>query len=91
MFLRTSSVFIMSGLEPGSTALLSVDLQKCYYQPPITQLFPDLETNVSEVLGYCRAKSILVVHVRQEDVRGVSEWLPWWQELHPDVEISIMN
>ena len=28
-------------------------------------------------------KAIKLVVVRQEDVPGVSRWLPWWQELHP--------
>ena len=71
-------------LDSQTTALLCVDLQKCYYQPPVSHLFPDLESMVSKVLHFCRSNKVQVVHVRQEDVPGVSKWLPWWQELHPD-------
>merc|ERR1711953_9708 len=67
-----------------SSILLCIDLQTCYYQPPITELFPKLEQNVRNVLGFCRDSKVQVVHVRQEDLRGISEWLPWWEELHPD-------
>ena len=67
-----------------STVLLCVDLQSCYYQPPVTELFPDLEENVRKVTTFCRESDIKVAHVRQEDVRGVSSWLDWWEELHPD-------
>ena len=35
-------------------ALLCVDLQKCYYRPPITHLFPKLEENVTKVLDISR-------------------------------------
>ena len=73
-----------TNLNISSTALLCVDLQKCYYQPPITQLFPSLEENVTKVIKVCRNKNVKVVHVRQEDLYGVSKWLPWWEELHPD-------
>ena len=68
----------------NKTALLSVDIQKCYYQPPITQLFPSLEENVTKVFKVCRISNVKVVHVRQEDIEGISKWLPWWEELHPD-------
>ena len=71
-------------LDAQTTALLCVDLQKCYYQPPVTHLFPDLESMFGKVLSFCRTNKVQVVHVRQEDVPGVSKWLPWWQELHPD-------
>ena len=71
-------------LDSQTTALLCVDLQKCYYQPPVSHLFPDLESMVSKVLLFCRTNKVQVVHVRQEDVPGVSKWLPWWQELHPN-------
>merc|ERR1712183_752057 len=67
-----------------SSILLCIDLQTCYYQPPITELFPKLEQNVRDCLRFCRDSKIHVVHVRQEDLRGVSEWLPWWEELHPE-------
>ena len=35
-------------------AILCVDLQKCYYRPPITHLFPRLEENVYKVLDISR-------------------------------------
>ena len=38
----------------GDTAILCVDLQKCYYRPPINQLFPKLEENVTKVLAISR-------------------------------------
>ena len=58
-----------------SSILLCIDLQACYYQPiqcyyPITELFPKLEQNVRNVLGFCRDSKVQVVHVRQEDLRG---------------------
>ena len=53
-----------------SSILLCIDLQSCYYQPPITELFPKLEQNVRNVLGFCRDSKVQVVHVRQEDLRG---------------------
>ena len=53
-----------------SSVLLCIDLQTCYYQPPITELFPKLEQNVRNVLGFCRDSKVQVVHVRQEDLRG---------------------
>ena len=53
-----------------SSILLCIDLQTCYYQPPITELFPKLEQNVRNVLGFCRDSKVQVVHVRQEDLRG---------------------
>ena len=37
-----------------NAALLCVDLQKCYYRPPITNLFPQLEMNTSKVLSSFR-------------------------------------
>ena len=70
-------------LDISTTVLLSVDLQKCYYQPPTTDLFPYLEYNAGRVFNHCREVGVQVVHVRQEDVPGVSRWMPWWQELHP--------
>ena len=70
-------------LDISTTVLLSVDLQKCYYQPPTTDLFPYLEYNAGRVFSHCREVGVEVVHVRQEDVPGVSRWMPWWQELHP--------
>ena len=66
------------------TAMLCVDLQTCYYQPPITELFPDLESVVSRVLAHCRGKKLNIVHVRQEDRRSLSPWLDWWDHLHPE-------
>ena len=60
-------------LDAQTTALLCVDLQKCYYQPPVTHLFPDLESMFGKVLGFCRTNKVQVVHVRQEDVPGVSQ------------------
>ena len=68
----------------SSTALLCVDLQTCYYQPPITEHFPHLEEVVTSVLSHCRGQGIPVVHVRQEDRRSLSPWLDWWENLHPD-------
>ena len=67
-----------------STMLLCVDVQTCYYKSPVTELFPKLEQNVSKVLAFCRESEIKVTHIRQEDVRGVSDWLEWWEELHPE-------
>ena len=66
------------------TIMLCVDLQTCYYQPPITELFPDLESVVMKVLGHCRKNKVGVVHVRQEDRRSLSTWLDWWDHLHPE-------
>ena len=48
-----------------NAALLCVDLQKCYYRPPITQLFPKLEENATKVL----------------DVSRYLKWLIWMQIL----------
>ena len=67
-----------------STMLLCVDVQACYYKSPIRELFPNLEENVCQVLAFCRESEIRVSHIRQEDVRGVSSWLEWWEELHPE-------
>eukprot|EP00092_Neocalanus_flemingeri_P022645 GFUD01024563.1.p1 GENE.GFUD01024563.1~~GFUD01024563.1.p1 ORF type:complete len:195 (+),score=64.32 GFUD01024563.1:109-693(+) len=77
----------MPSLPPishSSTALLCVDLQTCYYQPPITELFPNLEEVVVKVLDHCRKNKLEVVHVRQEDQRSLSPWLDWWEHLHPE-------
>ena len=60
----------MDKIFSGSTVLLCVDLQVCYYQQPVTQLFPRLEENVEKVLTFCRESHIQVAHVRQEDVPG---------------------
>ena len=60
----------MEKIFSGSTVLLCVDLQVCYYQQPVTQLFPHLEENVEKVLTFCRESHIQVAHVRQEDVPG---------------------
>ena len=79
----------MALININSTVLLCVDLQKCYYQSPITELFPVLEKNVTRTLQVCRASDIKVVHVRQEDVEGVSKWLPWWRELHPGDSLGV--
>ena len=88
ILIHTFQVRIMASkteeLFSQSSILLCIDLQTCYYQPPITELFPKLEQNVRNVLGFCRDSKVQVIHVRQEDVRGVSQWLPWWEELHPD-------
>eukprot|EP00090_Calanus_glacialis_P029362 TRINITY_DN47113_c0_g1_i1.p1 TRINITY_DN47113_c0_g1~~TRINITY_DN47113_c0_g1_i1.p1 ORF type:complete len:194 (-),score=60.36 TRINITY_DN47113_c0_g1_i1:55-636(-) len=71
-------------ISTTSTALLCVDLQACYYQPPITELFPNLENVVTKVLDHCRTRGLNVVHVRQEDRQSLSPWLDWWDHLHPE-------
>ena len=71
-------------ISHSSTALLCVDLQACYYQAPITELFPNLEEVVAKVLDHCRNNKLEVVHVRQEDRRSLSPWLDWWEQLHPE-------
>ena len=71
-------------ISTSNTALLCVDLQTCYYQPPITDLFPKLEEVVSKVMDHCRKCSLEIVHVRQEDRRSLSPWLDWWEHLHPE-------
>ena len=37
-----------------NAALLCVDLQKCYYRPPINHLFPKLEENATKVIAMSR-------------------------------------
>jgi len=45
-------------LQRTSTALLCVDLQPCYYAPPIPALFPRLEEVATRVLAHCRQAGI---------------------------------
>ena len=45
-------------LQRASTALLCVDLQPCYYAPPIPALFPRLEEVVTRVVAHCRQAGI---------------------------------
>jgi len=71
-------------LKKYKTALLCVDLQKCYYTHPITQHFPNLEKVVSSLLEHFRAAKAPIVHVMQEDLPNLSPWMPWWDYLHSE-------
>ena len=52
-------------LSAERAAVLCVDLQRCYYQPPITQLFPQLQERVTRLLAAARARHLPVLHVRE--------------------------
>jgi len=71
-------------LQKNKTALLCVDLQKCYYTHPTTQHFPNLEKVVSCLLAHFRAAKAPIVHVMQEDLPHLSPWMSWWDHLHPE-------
>jgi len=73
-------------LKKSKTALLCVDLQKCYYTHPTTQHFPNLEKVVSSLLGHFRTAEAPIVHVMQEDLPHLSPWMSWWDDLHPEEE-----
>lgn len=71
-------------LKKTETALLCVDLQKCYYTHPTTQHFPNLEEVVASLLAHFRAAKAPIVHVMQEDLPHLSPWMSWWDDLHPE-------
>merc|ERR1712071_74033 len=73
-------------LSKGSTALLVVDLQKCYYKEPVSTNFPNVEKVATKMLSHFRESGVQVVHVMQEDLPQVSPWLTWWDYLHPSTE-----
>jgi len=73
-------------------ALIVIDLQIDYIsggdcvegqQTTLGAAFPELQANVTGVLGAARKQGAHVIHVRQVDHPARSKWLPWWGELHP--------
>ena len=73
-------------------AVLVIDLQVDYISggdlvegqiSPLLQAFPELPNNVESLLSSARASDIPVVHVREVDNAKDSQWLSWWNTLHP--------
>ena len=50
---------------------------------PLMTAFPHLPANVAELLKKAREQNLDVIHIREQDLKDKSKWLPWWDRLHP--------
>jgi nicotinamidase-related amidase len=66
-----------TGLERdwSQFALLLIDVQGDFWSEKMAQHFPDFPTKVAQLLAFCRAKGLGIVHLRAEFMPDMSDWM----------------
>ena len=65
----------MSTVDLNEFALLLVDVQKDFWTEEMTIAFPEFETNIEKLLGYCRGEGVDVIHLRARFNPDRSDWM----------------
>lgn len=57
-------------------ALLLVDVQQDFWTAELQQAFPDFESNLAQLLAFCRTEGLEVIHLHEVFQPDRSDWLP---------------
>lgn len=57
-------------------ALLLIDVQNDFWEPPLQEAFPEFPNNIRRLLSFCRETGIEVIHLREIFKPDGSNWLP---------------
>lgn len=57
-------------------ALLLIDVQHDFWEPPLQEAFPVFPNNIRRLLSFCRQEGIEVIHLREIFKPDGSNWLP---------------
>lgn len=56
-------------------ALLLIDVQQDFWTETLAKSFPNFPENISNLLGFCRAENIEVIHIRVSYKPDMSDWM----------------
>ena len=60
-------------------ALLLIDVQNDFWEPPLQEAFPEFPNNIRRLLRLCRQEGIEIIHLREVFKPDGSNWLPRYQ------------